>query len=76
MSDIESYDGLCGIIAPFSSSDMQLRCKYDITHEGNHSWEKYRHHFIIQSSCGPGPADPQDEFVNSVISSIMSRKEK
>lgn len=50
MSDIENYDGLCGVIAPFATSDLQLRCKYCLVHQGEHSWEKYRINFIISSS--------------------------
>lgn len=50
---IEDYDGLCGIIARFSSSDMQLRCQHPFGHNGPCSWEKYREQFVIklQSYC-------------------------
>jgi hypothetical protein len=43
---VEDYDGLCGTIAPFGLH-VQLRCKYDLNHEGSHSWEKYRRQFQI-----------------------------
>lgn len=51
MSSIETYDGLCGIIAPFSSSDLRLRCKFCIGHAGPCSWEKYREKLDIKI-CG------------------------
>lgn len=37
---VESYDGLCGIIYHYSTSDRQVRCKYEFGHGGPHSWEK------------------------------------
>ncbi len=40
MSHIESYDGLCGIIHLYASSDQRVRCKYEFGHSGSHSWEK------------------------------------
>ena len=40
MSSVESYDGLCGIIHIHSSSDKQVRCKYEFGHHGPHSWAK------------------------------------
>ena len=52
MSSTESYDGLCGIIAPFASSDLQLRCGHSLGHHGDHSWEKYRENFTIRG-CTP-----------------------
>jgi hypothetical protein len=36
---LKSYDGLCGVIYPYSTSDRQIRCKYDWTHTGKHSWD-------------------------------------
>jgi len=47
MSTIESYDGLCGIIPTFASSDLRLRCNYPMGHHGPCSWEKYRNQFIV-----------------------------
>lgn len=44
---IESYDGLCGLIALFSSSDNRIRCKYEFGHSGDCSWKKYEKQFII-----------------------------
>lgn len=52
MSSVENYDGLCGIIAPFASSNLQLRCEYSLGHSGDHSWEKYRSSFQVQG-CTP-----------------------
>jgi len=52
MSTLETYDGLCGNIARFGRSDLQLRCKYDLLHEGPCSWEKYHNQFRVCSSCG------------------------
>ena len=42
MSTVESYDGLCGIIHLYASSDNQIRCKYEFGHYGPHSWHKTR----------------------------------
>lgn len=39
MSSLESFDGLCGIIAIGASSEKQVRCKYEFGHEGPHSYE-------------------------------------
>lgn len=44
---IESYDGLCGLIAYFSTSDLRFRCNLCIGHSGPCSWEKYKKHFVI-----------------------------
>ena len=69
MSHIESYDGLCGVIAPFASSDLQLRCEWCMEHVGKHSWEKYRSQFRIESSCGRSVAEIAERgFLNSVFS--------
>lgn len=68
MSDIESYDGLCGNIPTFASSDLRIRCKYDINHRGPCSYEKYRSQFQIFGGCGPAPIDPEEGFLNSVFS--------
>jgi hypothetical protein len=62
---LESFDGLCGIIAEFSSSELQLRCKHELGHHGSHSWEKYRKQFTIQSFCGIDRSE--QEFINSVL---------
>lgn len=51
MSTVENFDGLCGIIARFASSDLQIRCKYELGHGGPCSFEKYKDHFRIQSVC-------------------------
>jgi len=51
MSSIESYDGLCGLIANFSSFDLRLRCNLPIGHHGPCSWEKYRSQFRLTDSC-------------------------
>lgn len=40
MSSIESYEGLCGCIHRYSTSDLRVRCKYEFAHSGPHSWEK------------------------------------
>jgi hypothetical protein len=68
MSSVENYDGLCGIIAPFASSNLQLRCEYETGHHGDHSWEKYREQFIISSHCGCSLEQIREEgFINSVL---------
>lgn len=38
---VEDFDGLCGIIYRYSSTRLQVRCKYEMNHEGPHSWEKH-----------------------------------
>jgi hypothetical protein len=38
MSTVENYDGLCGVIHRFASSDKQVRCSYEFGHSGPHSW--------------------------------------
>lgn len=68
MSSIESYDGLCGIIATFASSDLQLRCNHSMGHHGNHSWEKYRDQFRIIGGTGACGYDAEQGFLNSVYS--------
>lgn len=40
MSSLESFDGLCGIIHVNSTSEQQVRCKYEFGHYGEHSWVK------------------------------------
>lgn len=51
MTNVENYDGLCGIIANFASSDLQLRCHYELGHGGPCSFKKYEHQFRCGSSC-------------------------
>jgi hypothetical protein len=67
MSSTESFDGLCGIIANFASSDLQLRCTYELGHGGPCSFEKYKKHFRITAGaiCSP---DPERGFIDSVLS--------
>jgi len=52
---IESFDGLCGLIATFASSSNQIRCKYEFGHGGPCSFEKYKSQFTLQSCCNSGP---------------------
>lgn len=52
MGSCESFDGMCGCIAHFASSDLRLRCNYPIGHDGDHSWEKHRRHFFYSAGCG------------------------
>jgi hypothetical protein len=49
---VEDFDGLCGIIANFASSDLQLRCSYEMGHQGPCSFEKHKHFFRIFGGCG------------------------
>ena len=55
---VESFDGLCGIIAYFASSDLQLRCFYVLGHDGECSFEKYKRHFYGGSHCS------QADYIN------------
>ena len=61
------FDGLCGIIAPFASSDLQLRCQHELGHHGPCSWKKFERHFMIMGGtfCSP---DPERGFIDSVLS--------
>lgn len=77
MSTVENFDGLCGIIARFASSDLQLRCHYELGHVPPCSFEKYRSQFHIESSCRPqtemerlmekDPDGIQRGFIESVL---------
>jgi hypothetical protein len=49
MSAVESYDGLCGIIHLYASSEKQVRCKYEFGHHGPHSWVKEK---VSYNICG------------------------
>jgi len=69
MSSIESFDGLCGKIPTFASSDLRIRCKYEIGHYGPCSYEKYRNQFTL-SSCCSNQTSPEQGFLNSVLSSL------
>lgn len=66
MSSVENYDGLCGIIAPFASSKLQLRCQYELGHHGPCSWQKYRNHFHIMAGSFSTPG-PERGFIDSVL---------
>lgn len=81
---IEDYDGLCGIIATFASSDLRLRCSYVLGHDGSCSFEKHRRHFSITGGCFRFDFDDwlnsqedkdgvKEGFINSVVSSIMKK---
>lgn len=67
MSTVEDYNGLCGLIAPFSRSELQIRCKYTMGHYGPCSFEKLRHNFYFFIGATRLP-DPEEEFINSVLS--------
>jgi hypothetical protein len=73
MSNIENFDGLCGIIATFSSSDLQIRCHYEFGHGGPCSFQKYKDQFIIQTGCGSAPVSSGESFIESVIESMKAR---
>ena len=62
-----NYDGLCGIIPTFATSDNQIRCQYELGHHGPCSFEKYRRHFYFYAGCFSGP-DPDRGFIDSVLS--------
>jgi hypothetical protein len=70
MSNIENYDGLCGIIPTFAHSGLQIRCKYELGHGGPCSFEKYRKQFWLQAGCFSGPPLPEEGFLNSVLASM------
>ena len=66
---IETYDGLGGCIANFGSSDLQIKCSYELGHHGDCSWKKYQKQFRIFSSCSRYSPEEiaEREFINSVI---------
>jgi hypothetical protein len=71
MSNIENYDGLCGIIHLYASSCKQVRCKYDFGHGGTHSWNNIKVAFTISSHCGRSKEQIAEEgFINSVNESL------
>jgi hypothetical protein len=72
MSNVENYDGLCGIIPSFAHSGLQIRCKYELGHGGSCSFEKYRKQFRLWggSSCSSGPPLPEEGFLISVLASM------
>lgn len=51
---IESYDGLCGIIATFASSGNRIRCHYELAHSGPCSFAKHRNQFQITAGSFRG----------------------
>jgi hypothetical protein len=69
---VESYDGLCGIIATFASSNLQMRCLFEMGHGGPCSFEKHRHNFVFSFGSVNRP-DLEEEFINSVIYSLQKR---
>jgi len=78
MSSLESFDGLCGWIAPWARSDLQLRCVYDITHQGPHSWAKLKKHFVVSGCTCRYRSDEEiaeQGFLNSVYASNEQTKE-
>jgi hypothetical protein len=70
---VEDYDGLCGIIPTFASSDLRMRCHFEMGHGGPCSFEKHRHNFIIIGGCFRTSLDSEEEFENSVITSLMKK---
>jgi hypothetical protein len=75
MSSIESYDGLCGMIASFAASTLRLRCKYSIGHYGPCSWEKYRSQFQISGGTGdPLHYADKDGFKRGFINAVVYHK--
>lgn len=74
MSSLESYDGLCGLIARFSGL-MQLRCNYCIGHHGPCSWDKLRSQFTISSSCCAREPTDEENFIASVIASMKVKED-
>lgn len=69
MSTVENYDGLCGIIHLYSSSDKQVRCSYELGHYGPHSWANKRVAFHIFGGI-TNPCYEEDQFIASVLASL------
>lgn len=63
---IESYDGLCGIIADFASSDNQIRCHYELGHHGPCSFKKSKYDCRIGCFSYSSP-DSERGFIDSVL---------
>jgi hypothetical protein len=58
MSSIESYDGLCGLVHHYSSSDKRVRCNFEFGHSGPHSWDKKKLRLCIQGGSFRTPGFP------------------
>ena len=69
---VEDYDGLCGLWHPRASSDKQVRCKFELGHHGPCSWKDVKGFtFRIGGSVCSAGFNPDEEFENSVITSLM-----
>lgn len=69
MSNIESYDGLCGIIHLYATSDKQVRCHHSLGHHGKHSWadKKIALHIVGGTE---NRHYAEDKFIESVLASL------
>lgn len=52
MSALKSYDGLCGIISQYATSDRQLRCYFEFGHSGPCSYVKQEKVMCIRGCAG------------------------
>ena len=66
MSTVENYDGLCGIIHLYASSDKQVRCTYELGHHGKHSWANKNVDYHI-SGCTEDRFYDEKKFIDSVL---------
>lgn len=81
MSSVEDYSGLCGIIPTFATSDMQIRCHYELGHGGECSFEKHRTNFICYAGAfGPdlenywAQQPNEDGIKRDFIDSVLKHK--
>ena len=72
MSTVENYDGLCGVIHRYASSDKQVRCNYELGHHGSHSWAKKKVAFHI-CGCTDNRYYKEEMFEASVLASIKKK---
>lgn len=66
MSSTETFDGLCGLKAPFGNHKVSFKCLFELGHSGPCSWEKYRDQFVIMGGSFSRP-DPERGFIESVL---------
>lgn len=69
MSTVENYDGLCGIICLYASSDKQVKCNFELGHHGPHSWANKKVGFHIFGGCEDRWYEER-QFIASVMASI------
>lgn len=80
-STVENFDGLCGIIPTFATSDLQIRCHYELGHGGPCSFEKHHNNFYCQAGSSLNEFEKwllnqtnEDGIKRGFINSVLSHK--